>query len=142
MQNLTGYLKKSAEADGGKSAERLRKLVGQEKESTLPSLFTPIRVGAFNLAHRVVLAPLTRMRSEMPGNVPGPAMVKYYEQRATPGGLLIAEATFVSRQGNGGFGSPGIENDEQAAGWRQVVKAVHATFVQCAVFRLPLVASR
>lgn len=126
IKDLTGYLKKSAEADSGKSAEHLRKLVGQEKEPTLPSLFTPIRVGAFNLAHRVVLAPLTRMRSEMPGNVPGPAMVKYYEQRATPGGLLIAEATFVSRQGNGGFGSPGIENDEQAAGWRKVVKAVHA----------------
>ena len=92
----------------------------------MPSLFTPIRVGAFELSHRVVLAPLTRMRAELPGNVPGPAMVEYYEQRATPGGLLIGEATFVSRQGNGGFGSPGIENDEQAAGWREVVKAVHA----------------
>ena len=89
-------------------------------------LFTPVRVGAFNLAHRVVLAPLTRMRSEMPGNVPGPAMAKYYEQRATPGGLLVGEATFVSRQGNGGYGSPGIENDEQAAGWQEVVRAVHA----------------
>jgi N-ethylmaleimide reductase len=92
----------------------------------MSNLFTPMRVGAFDLAHRVVLAPLTRMRSEVPGNVPGPAMVAYYEKRATRGGLLIAEATFVSRQGNGGFGSPGIENDEQAAGWREVVKAVHA----------------
>jgi N-ethylmaleimide reductase len=36
----------------------------------MSSLFTPLRVGAFNLTHRVVLAPLTRMRSEMPGNVP------------------------------------------------------------------------
>jgi len=89
-------------------------------------LFTPMRVGAFNLTHRVVLAPLTRMRSEMPGNVPGLAMVTYYEKRATQGGFLIGEATFVSRQGNGGFGSPGIENDEQAAGWREVVRAVHA----------------
>src|SRR5258708_30904541 len=88
-------------------------------------LFTPVRAGAFNLAHRVVLAPLTRMRSEMPGDVAGPAMVKYYEQRAIPGALLIAEATFVSRQGNGGYGSPGIENDEQAAGWREGVKAGH-----------------
>jgi N-ethylmaleimide reductase len=92
----------------------------------LSSLFNPIQVGAFNLTHRVVLAPLTRMRSEMPGNVPGPAMVTYYEKRATRGGFLIGEATFVSRQGNGGFGSPGIENDEQAAGWREVVRAVHA----------------
>jgi N-ethylmaleimide reductase len=62
----------------------------------------------------------------MPGNVPGLAMATYYGKRATRGGLLIGEATFVSRQGNGGFGSPGLENDEQAAGWREVVRAVHA----------------
>jgi N-ethylmaleimide reductase len=90
------------------------------------NLFTPIRIGAFDLTHRIVLAPLTRMRSEMPGNVPGAAMVEYYAQRATPGGLLIAEATYVARQGNGGYGSPGIETDEQASGWRKVVDAVHA----------------
>ncbi len=92
----------------------------------MSKLFEPIRIGAFDLTHRVVLAPLTRMRSEMPGNVPGDAMVEYYAQRATPGGLLIAEATYVARQGNGGYGSPGIETDEQAAGWRKVVDAVHA----------------
>ena len=92
----------------------------------MTKLFTPIRIGAFDLTHRVVLAPLTRMRAEMPGNVPGDAMVEYYAQRATPGGLLIAEATYVSRQGNGGYGSPGIETDAQAAGWRKVVDAVHA----------------
>jgi N-ethylmaleimide reductase len=92
----------------------------------MSKLFTPIRIGAFDLDHRVVLAPLTRMRSEMPGNVPGAAMVEYYRQRATHGGLMIAEATFVSRQGNGGYGSPGIENNAQAAGWRSVVEAVHA----------------
>ena len=92
----------------------------------MAKLFDPIRIGAFELAHRVVLAPLTRMRTEMPGNMPGDAMVEYYAQRATPGGLLIAEATFVARQGNGGYGSPGIETDEQAAGWRKVVDVVHA----------------
>lgn len=96
----------------------------------MSKLFTPIRIGAFNLDHRVVLAPLTRMRSEMPGNVPGAAMVDHYRQRATQGGLLIAEATFVSRQGNGGYGSPGIEDDAQAAGWRAVVDAVHAKGAQ------------
>lgn len=92
----------------------------------MSELHTPIKVGAFDLSHRVVLAPLTRMRSEMPGNVPGEAMVEYYAQRATAGGLLITEATFIDRRGNGGYGSPGIENDEQVAGWRKVVDAVHA----------------
>jgi N-ethylmaleimide reductase len=92
----------------------------------MSKLFEPIRIGAFDLNHRVVLAPLTRMRAEMPGNIPGAAMVDYYEQRASKGGLLIAEATYVARQGNGGYASPGIETDEQAAGWRKVVEAVHA----------------
>jgi N-ethylmaleimide reductase len=92
----------------------------------MSKLFTPVQVGAFNLNHRVVLAPLTRMRSDMPDNVPGAAMAEYYAQRATPGGLLIAEATFIARQGNGGYASPGIETDAQAAGWRRVVDAVHA----------------
>ena len=91
----------------------------------MDKLFTPARVGAFDLSHRVVLAPLTRMRSDMPGNVPGPAMRDYYRQRATPGGLLVAEATFVSRQGNGGYASPGMEDEAQLAGWRPVVEAVH-----------------
>jgi N-ethylmaleimide reductase len=89
-------------------------------------LFDPIQVGAFDLSHRVVLAPLTRMRAEMPGNIPGPDMAGYYAMRATPGSLLIAEATYVSRQGNGGFGSPGIETEAQVAGWKAVVDAVHA----------------
>lgn len=89
-------------------------------------LFTPIRIGGFDLGHRVVLAPLTRMRSEMPGNVPGAAMIEYYSQRASRGGLLIMEATFVSRQGNGGYASPGIEDEAQVAGWRRIVDAVRA----------------
>jgi N-ethylmaleimide reductase len=92
----------------------------------MSNLFAPIQVGAFDLGHRVVLAPLTRMRAEMPGNIPGPAMVEYYSQRASQGGLLITEATFISRQGNGGYASPGIEDDAQAKGWRPVVDAVHA----------------
>jgi N-ethylmaleimide reductase len=92
----------------------------------MSKLFTPIRLGALALDHRVVLAPLTRMRADMPGNVPGAAMATYYGQRATPGGLLLTEATFVTRQGNGGYASPGIEDDAQAAGWSTVVEAVHA----------------
>jgi N-ethylmaleimide reductase len=92
----------------------------------MSKLFNPVRVGAFDLSHRIVLAPLTRMRSEMPGNIPGRAMADYYAKRATRGGFLISEATYVTCQGNGGFGSPGIETDEQVEGWKKVVDAVHA----------------
>lgn len=87
-------------------------------------LFTPITMGPFKLEHRVVMAPLTRMRSSE-GNVPNQLMAQYYAQRATQGGLIIAEATPVSPYGFGYAGSPGIFTQAQVDGWRQVVKAVH-----------------
>jgi N-ethylmaleimide reductase len=92
----------------------------------MSKLFSPIRIGAIDLSHRVVLAPLTRMRADTPGNVPGDLMATYYGQRASEGGLLITEATFIAPTGNGGYASPGIFTDAQVAGWRKVVDAVHA----------------
>jgi N-ethylmaleimide reductase len=92
----------------------------------MSKLFSPVRIGAIDLAHRVVLAPLTRMRADSPGNVPNNLTATYYGQRASPGGLMITEATFISPAGNGGYASPGIVTDAQVAGWREVVDAVHA----------------
>ncbi|MEK1896362.1 MAG: alkene reductase [Rhizobium sp.] len=92
----------------------------------MTSLFTPISVGSIQLSHRIVAAPLTRLRSEQPHNVPGDIMVQYYAQRASEGGLQIAEATPISLQGRGYLGSPGIYTDDQIAGWRRVTDAVHA----------------
>jgi hypothetical protein len=51
-----------------------------------PTLFDPIKVGALELSHRVVMAPLTRLRSGPPGDVPGPLMTESYAQRASVGG--------------------------------------------------------
>jgi N-ethylmaleimide reductase len=96
------------------------------KDVQMSRLFSPIRIGAIDLTHRVVLAPLTRMRADLPGNVPNDLMAKYYGQRASRGGLMITEATFIAPTGNGGYASPGICTDEQMAGWRKVVDAVHA----------------
>jgi 2,4-dienoyl-CoA reductase-like NADH-dependent reductase (Old Yellow Enzyme family) len=89
-------------------------------------LFSPVQLGAISLSHRVVMAPLTRQRSEQPGDVPGPLMVEYYTQRASEGGLVISEATTVAITGRGYLGAPGIYSDEQVAGWKKVVDAVHA----------------
>ncbi len=90
------------------------------------SLFTPLALGAVNLSHRIVQAPLTRLRSEQPGDVPGDLMATHYGQRASKGGLQIAEATHVSVTGRGYLGAPGIYSDEQVVGWRKVTDAVHA----------------
>ncbi len=90
------------------------------------TLFTPATLGALALDHRIVMAPLTRMRSSQPGNVPNALMAEYYAQRATKGGLLIAEATQISPQGQGYPATPGIHSAEQVAGWKLVTDAVHA----------------
>lgn len=91
----------------------------------MTKLFSSTQVGTLNLTHRVVLAPLTRLRTET-GDVPGDLMVEYYTQRATQGGLLIAEATSVSPMGIAYALAPGIYTDAQVAGWKRVTDAVHA----------------
>ena len=91
-----------------------------------PHLFSPLRVGALQLKHRVVMAPLTRMRSTQPGDVPSELMATYYGQRASDGGLIITEATQISLIGKGYPGAPGIHSQEQVEGWKKVVEAVHA----------------
>src|ERR1700739_1297335 len=91
----------------------------------MSKLFTSTQVGPYKLSHRVVMAPLTRMRSN-PGDIPSDLMVEYYTQRASNGGLIISEATPVSTRGNGCAGAPGIYWDGQIAGWRRVTDAVHA----------------
>src|SRR4029078_3661057 len=91
-----------------------------------PSLFSPLKVGPYQLKHRVMLAPLTRMRAAKPSLAPRPLNAEYYAQRATPGGLLIAEASPVMETGFGSPGVPGIYTQQRVAGWREVGDAVHA----------------
>lgn len=88
-------------------------------------LFSPLRLGTLQLKHRIVMAPLTRMRAQQPGNIPSKLNASYYAQRATAGGLLISEATQISPRGQGYPGTPGIHSPEQVAGWRLVTDAVH-----------------
>ncbi len=91
-----------------------------------PSLFSPLQIGPYQLRHRLVMAPLTRMRAEKPSLAPRPLNAEYYAQRATPGGLIIAEASPVVATGFGSPGVPGIYSEQQIKGWREVVDAVRA----------------
>ena len=91
-----------------------------------PQLFSPVTIGPYQLKHRLALAPLTRMRAEKPSLAPRPLNAEYYAQRATPGGLLIAEASPVAATAFGSPGVPGIYTEAQIEGWREVVDAVHA----------------
>ncbi|KAF7970163.1 hypothetical protein HWV62_24870 [Athelia sp. TMB] len=90
------------------------------------NLFQPLQVGEMELTHRVVMAPLTRLRAA-DEHVPGAHSALYYAQRATvPGTLIIAEASLVPVEVGPFNNVPYISTDEQISGWKEVVDAVHA----------------
>ncbi|WP_447956973.1 alkene reductase [Vreelandella sp. EE7] len=87
------------------------------------TLLAPTQLGSLPLPNRVIMAPLTRART--PDSVPGEMQQAYYGQRAGSG-LIISEATNISPTARGYVYTPGIWTDEQEAGWKNVVDAVHA----------------
>jgi 2,4-dienoyl-CoA reductase-like NADH-dependent reductase (Old Yellow Enzyme family) len=89
----------------------------------MPHLFDPVRLGDLELSNRIVMAPLTRARSN-PEGVPNELMAAYYVQRASAG-LIISEATGISREGLGWPNAPGLWNRDQVEGWKLVTSAVH-----------------
>jgi len=90
----------------------------------MPSLFDPLDLGPLQLPNRIVMAPLTRGRATREA-VPTPIMADYYAQRASAG-LIISEATGISREGLGWPFAPGLWTAEQVEAWKPVTDAVHA----------------
>jgi len=87
-------------------------------------LLTPLALGDIALPNRILMAPLTRARSNREG-LANPLMAQYYAERASAG-LIISEATAISLEARGWPNAPGIWNAEQTASWQQVTQAVHA----------------
>jgi N-ethylmaleimide reductase len=83
----------------------------------------PVSIGGLYLKNRIVMAPMTRSRSDDQG-VPPDYAADYYAQRADAG-LIITEATNISAQARGYPRTPGIWSSAQVSAWREVVKAVH-----------------
>ncbi len=85
-------------------------------------LFQPINIGDLTLNHRIVLAPLTRVKSTEKGHVPYTSVMKeYYSQRASdPGTFLITEATLVAQKAGVFKNIPGIWSQEQIDAWKEV----------------------
>ncbi|KAL2905873.1 Artemisinic aldehyde Delta(11(13)) reductase [Bienertia sinuspersici] len=94
------------------------------KKKDLLTAYKMGKVVERHLSHRVVMAPMTRCRAL--NGIPNEAMVEYYSQRATQGGLLISEGTFISPTAHGYPHCPGIYLEEQVEAWNKVTDAVHA----------------
>ena len=90
----------------------------------MKTLFDQLKLGDLTLKNRIIMAPLTRMRSLQPGDIPQQLNAEYYAQRSTAG-LIISEATQISQQGKGYPATPGIYTKEQIDGWKLVTEAVH-----------------
>jgi N-ethylmaleimide reductase len=69
------------------------------------------------------MAPLTRCRS-VEANCANDLMAEYYAQRASAG-LIISEASQISKLGIGYPCTPGIHTEQQIEAWKKVTKAVH-----------------
>jgi len=94
------------------------------EDRPMSQLFTPVRIGRHTLPNRLVMAPMTRSRSDDDG-IPSDLVTLYYAQRASAG-LIISEGVFPSAMGKGYVRTPGIESDAQVAAWKKVTAAVHA----------------
>jgi len=88
-------------------------------------LFTPFTLKGVEIPNRIVMAPMTRMKS--PGLVPGEDVAAYYRRRAEGGtGLIITEGVNLADVSSAFYPDvPTLEGEEPLAGWRRVVKEVH-----------------
>jgi 2,4-dienoyl-CoA reductase-like NADH-dependent reductase (Old Yellow Enzyme family) len=93
------------------------------KGIAMSSLLDPVKIGAWSLPNRIIMAPLTRCRASA-GRVPNALMAEYYRQRSSAG-LIISEATSISAMGVGYPDTPGIWSAEQIEGWKLITRAVH-----------------
>jgi N-ethylmaleimide reductase len=87
-------------------------------------LFTPLKVGALTLSNRMLMAPLTRARSDL-AHMPNDLMAEYYAQRASAG-LIVTECTMIAPNTSAFVTEPGIYSPEQVTAWKKITDAVHA----------------
>ena len=93
-------------------------------ENAYPSLLSPAKLGAIDIKNRVIMAPLTRGRSDDEKHLPNDLMLEHYAQRASAG-LIICEATMAMEGCSAFWKEPGIYSEEQVTAWKKITDAVH-----------------
>lgn len=96
-----------------------------ESTTQTQTLLQPLNLAGRMLPNRVVMAPMTRGRTNNTDLAPVDIQATYYAQRASAA-LLITEGTWVSEDAIGFANVPGIFTDTQVSAWRMVTDAVHA----------------
>jgi len=93
--------------------------------SSTDILFQPIKVGDLELPNHIIMAAMSRARTDNPDLVPIPLQAEYYSQRASAS-LILTEGTWPNAEAIGAIHVPGLFNEKQAEGWKRVTDAVHA----------------
>jgi 2,4-dienoyl-CoA reductase-like NADH-dependent reductase (Old Yellow Enzyme family) len=99
---------------------------GTATPTLLGSLLAPTTLAGLGLGSRLVMAPMTRLRS--PGGVPTPEVAAYYRRRAEHHiGLIITEGTLVGHRSAGHETAvPRMTAGPAERGWQLVTDEVHA----------------
>ena len=84
------------------------------------ALLKPIKVGQYELANRIFVAPMTRCRANNTENAPTPLMAEYYSLRAS-----ATEGSQLSKQAVGYINTHGIHTPAQKEGWKLSTRAVN-----------------
>lgn len=87
-------------------------------------LLNEYRSAHLALPNRVVMSPMTRLRSHGDGS-PTADVADYYAQRAAAG-LIVSEGIWPHSSGQSEAWVPGLQTVRHVQAWRQVTEAVHA----------------
>lgn len=98
---------------------------GGRGDVALRPMFSPFNLRGMALANRVAVAPMLTYACEDDGRV-GQFHAIHYGARALGGaGLIITEMVAVAPEGRATPACPGLYDDEQIVGWRQIVEFAH-----------------
>ncbi|GAB3234137.1 alkene reductase [Algoriphagus aestuariicola] len=86
-------------------------------------LLTPTTIGDLQLKNRMVMAAMTRSRAPEDGLVQE-MTATYYAQRSSAG-LILSEATNISKDAIGSPFTPGLYTSGQVEAWKKVTETVH-----------------
>ncbi|WWC92566.1 uncharacterized protein L201_007525 [Kwoniella dendrophila CBS 6074] len=101
-------------------------LIKEQPRNDTGNLFKPIHLGDMALKHKIVMAPMTRLRAGKEDGIPNDWSIEYYSSRATDGGLIIAEGISPSSNSRVWQHQPGLWSEEQVVQWKKVTEAIHA----------------
>lgn len=86
-------------------------------------LFEPFMFGELKIKNRIMMAAMTRCRSD--NGVPNDIMAKYYTERAEDAGIVLTESIPISKIGCNYKGAGAGYTNEHMEGWKKVVDSVH-----------------